>query len=88
MLSKTGQSQKDKCYIFSHTQNEVFFVCDSVYVLMCLCTCVHNVCMYDKKWDNEGQRRDRRMCGRDSNRICEARKQKGNYFDGRKPVGK
>lgn len=24
MLSKTGQSQKDKCYIFSHTQNEVF----------------------------------------------------------------
>lgn len=49
---------------------------------------MHNVCMYDKKWDNEGQRRERIMYGRDSNRICVARKQKGNFVDGRKPVGK
>lgn len=39
MLSKIGQSQEDKCYIFSHTQNEASFVC--VIPCVCSCACAH-----------------------------------------------
>lgn len=65
MLSKIGQSQKDKCYIFSHTQNKVSCVCDSVCVLTCLCTSARMCACMIRNWTMRG-REERKECAEET----------------------